>query len=180
ADENDDEQGIDELGSLLRAADLIGQLGDPHYLRKTNALYYEFEEIGLNKQLGYESPADIVDKYRNFIGTTSLRTSRPLSVTSMLPRVGVGGLQASTATYFVPSVSYAIRGHSRDAADVCDRHKADRPSRLLCVRFRGQSGHRPAIGGQSRIMSTCPNEKPHQAMRTPIASSHGSGREFRA
>jgi hypothetical protein len=31
----------------------------------------------------------------------------------MLPRVGVGGLQASTATYFVPSVSYAIRGHSR-------------------------------------------------------------------
>src|SRR6516165_8261626 len=49
----------------------------------------------------------------NFIGTTSLRTSRPLSITSMLPRLGVGGLQASTATYFVPSVSYAIRGHSR-------------------------------------------------------------------
>src|SRR5262249_2198933 len=50
---------------------------------------------------------------RNFIGTTSLRTSRALLVTSMSPRVGVGGLQASTATYFVPSVSYAIRGHSR-------------------------------------------------------------------
>jgi hypothetical protein len=48
---------------LLRAADLIGQLGDPHYLRKTNALYYEFEEIGLNRELGYESPADLVDKY---------------------------------------------------------------------------------------------------------------------
>jgi hypothetical protein len=58
-----DEKEIDEEGSLLRAADLIGQLGDPHYLRKTNALYYEFEEIGLNKQLGYESPADLVDKY---------------------------------------------------------------------------------------------------------------------
>ena len=49
-----DENEIDEEGSLLRAADLIGQLGDPHYLRKANALYYEFEEIGLNKQLGYE------------------------------------------------------------------------------------------------------------------------------
>jgi len=48
---------------------------------------------------------------RNFIGTTSLRTSRLLSATSMLPR-GVGGLRASTTTYFVPSVSYAIRGHS--------------------------------------------------------------------
>ena len=65
-DEKEDEQGIDEEGSLLRAADLIGQLGDPHYLRKANALYYEFEEIGLNRQFGYESPADIVDKYPQF------------------------------------------------------------------------------------------------------------------
>ena len=61
-----DEKEINEEGSLLRAADLIGQLGDPHYLRKTNALYYEFEEIGLNKQLGYQSPADLVDKYPQF------------------------------------------------------------------------------------------------------------------
>jgi hypothetical protein len=61
-----DEEKIDEEGSLLRAADLIGQLGDPHYLRKANALYYEFEEIGLNKQLGYESPSDLVDKYPQF------------------------------------------------------------------------------------------------------------------
>jgi hypothetical protein len=61
-----DVKDLDEEGSLLRAADLIGQLGDPHYLRKTNALYSEFEEIGLNKQLGYESPADLVDKYPQF------------------------------------------------------------------------------------------------------------------
>ncbi len=58
-----DEEEIDEEGSLLRAADLIGQLGDPHYLRKANALFYEFGEIGLNRQLGYESPADLVDRY---------------------------------------------------------------------------------------------------------------------
>jgi hypothetical protein len=61
-----EEDEIDEEGSLLRAADLIGQLGDPHYLRKANALYYEFEEIGLNKQLGYQTPADIVDRYPLF------------------------------------------------------------------------------------------------------------------
>jgi len=54
---------IDEWAALLRAADLVGQMGDPHYLRKVNALYYEFEEIGLNRQLGYGSPADLVDKY---------------------------------------------------------------------------------------------------------------------
>ena len=55
-----------EEGMLVRAADLIGQLGDPHYLRKTNALYYEFEEVGLNKQLGYASPADLTDLYPQF------------------------------------------------------------------------------------------------------------------
>ena len=56
----------EEEGMLVRAADLIGQLGDPHYLRKANALFYEFEEIGMNKQLGYASPADLVDRYPKF------------------------------------------------------------------------------------------------------------------
>ena len=55
-----------EEGMLVRAANLIGQLGDPHYLRKTNALYYEFEEIGTNKQLGYASPADLSERYPQF------------------------------------------------------------------------------------------------------------------
>src|SRR5262245_33332350 len=58
--------GGNEEGMLVRAADLIGQLGDPHYLRKANALYYEFEEVGMNKQLGYESPADLTDLYPKF------------------------------------------------------------------------------------------------------------------
>jgi hypothetical protein len=51
---------------LVQAADLIGQLGDPMYSRKANALYSEFEEIGMNRQLGYSSPADIIDKYPAF------------------------------------------------------------------------------------------------------------------
>ncbi len=63
----DDENGvlIDAAGRK-GAADLIGQLGDPHYIRKANALYHEFEEAGLNRQLGYDSPADIVHKYPQF------------------------------------------------------------------------------------------------------------------
>jgi len=56
----------DEEAALLRAADLIGQLGDPHYIRKANALYHEFEEAGLNRQLGYSSPADLVNRYPQF------------------------------------------------------------------------------------------------------------------
>jgi hypothetical protein len=64
--ENDGDEDDNEEGMLVRAADLIGQLGDPHYLRKANALYYEFEEIGMNKQLGYTSPADLTDLYPQF------------------------------------------------------------------------------------------------------------------
>ena len=59
-------QEYDHEASILRAADFIGQLGDPNYLRKANALYYEFEEVGINRQLGYDSPADIVNRYPQF------------------------------------------------------------------------------------------------------------------
>ena len=59
-------QEYDDDASILRAADFIGQLGDPNYLRKANALYYEFEEVGMNRQLGYDSPADIVNRYPQF------------------------------------------------------------------------------------------------------------------
>jgi hypothetical protein len=55
---------------LVQAADLIGQLGDPLYPKKANALFYELEEIGSNRQLGYESPADLVEKYPGFYWNT--------------------------------------------------------------------------------------------------------------
>ena len=61
------------------AADLIGQLGDPHYLRKANALFHEFAEIGIAQRLGYGSPADLVERYPDFfwthVSTISLQPS---------------------------------------------------------------------------------------------------------
>jgi hypothetical protein len=51
---------------LVQGADLIGQLGDPLYPRKANALFCEFEEVGTNRQLGYTSPADLIEKYPSF------------------------------------------------------------------------------------------------------------------
>ena len=60
------DQQYDEAASIVRAADFIGQLGDPNYIRKANALYHEFEEVGINRQLGYDSPADIVNRYPHF------------------------------------------------------------------------------------------------------------------
>jgi len=54
------------LGGLVRAADFIGQLGDPDYLRKIPALFYEFQELGINEALGYQSPADMRANYASF------------------------------------------------------------------------------------------------------------------
>jgi hypothetical protein len=64
--EDDDYAETDTEPGLVRAADLIGQLADPLYLRKMNALYQEFAEVGVDKKLGYTSPADLVEHYPQF------------------------------------------------------------------------------------------------------------------
>jgi len=51
---------------LVRAADFIGQLGDPNYLQKIPALFYEFEEIGVNAEIGYRNPGDMRESYAKF------------------------------------------------------------------------------------------------------------------
>ncbi len=55
---------------LVRAADLIGQLGDPRYLKKIPALFYELEETGFNKTMGYENPGDLLTHYPDFYWTS--------------------------------------------------------------------------------------------------------------
>ncbi len=51
---------------LVRAADLLGQLSDPRYLMKVNALFHELEETGFNDITGYRSPADLLRGYPEF------------------------------------------------------------------------------------------------------------------
>ena len=53
-------------GGLVRAADYIGQLGDPDYLRKGPALFYEFEEIGANAKYGYTKPGHLRATFAGF------------------------------------------------------------------------------------------------------------------
>jgi hypothetical protein len=60
----------------VQAADFIGQMGDPLYPRKANALFFEFEEVGVNRQLGYSSPADLIENIRASTGTASRSISR--------------------------------------------------------------------------------------------------------
>jgi hypothetical protein len=62
----EDHQDTKCFAGLVRAADLIGQLSDPRYLKKINSLYYEFEETGVNKVLGYQTPADLRKNYAKF------------------------------------------------------------------------------------------------------------------
>ncbi len=63
---SDDHQDTLGFPGLLRAADLIGQLSDPRYLKKIGALFYEFEETGVNKMLGYNNPGDLRRNYPKF------------------------------------------------------------------------------------------------------------------
>jgi len=55
-----------DLPGLPRAADLIGQLADINYLRKTSALFTEFRETGAIEKLKYNSPADLRANYPQF------------------------------------------------------------------------------------------------------------------
>jgi len=54
------------FAGLVRAADFIGQLGDPNYFRKVPALFYEFEQLGMNPTLGYRHPGDMLKGYAGF------------------------------------------------------------------------------------------------------------------
>src|ERR1700731_3981926 len=56
----------DDFPGLLRAADLIGQLADINYLRKTAALFNEFRETGISTKLNFNSAADLRANYPHF------------------------------------------------------------------------------------------------------------------
>ncbi|MGQ4648091.1 Npun_R2479 family HD domain-containing metalloprotein [Lyngbya aestuarii] len=62
----EDHQDTINYPGLIRASDLIGQLSDPRYLKKISALFYEFEETGMNKVLGYKNPGDLRRGYSMF------------------------------------------------------------------------------------------------------------------
>lgn len=63
---DDEHQETTGYGALVRSADLIGQLADPHYLQKLPALYQEFEETGANKHLGYRHVSELRASFPNF------------------------------------------------------------------------------------------------------------------
>lgn len=59
-------QITDSYAGLVRAADFIGQLGDPNYLRKLPALFHELEEVEAGGKIAYESLEDMRNNYARF------------------------------------------------------------------------------------------------------------------
>jgi len=51
---------------LVRAADLMGQMSDPRYLKKIPALFHEFAETGETAKQGWKSPHDLLEGYPTF------------------------------------------------------------------------------------------------------------------
>lgn len=59
-------QQVNTFSALVRAADLIGQMGDPVYDRKMAKLFTEFVETGEAQRLGYENPQDLKNGFPEF------------------------------------------------------------------------------------------------------------------
>ena len=62
----EDHQESEDFPGLIRAADLIGQLGDPQYHRKISSLFAEFKETGQAAKMGYTTAADLGEGYPKF------------------------------------------------------------------------------------------------------------------
>jgi hypothetical protein len=62
----EDAQESADFPGLIRAADLIGQLGDPQYHRKISSLFAEFKETGQAAKMGYTTAADLREGYPGF------------------------------------------------------------------------------------------------------------------
>ena len=62
----EDHQDATDFPGLIRAADLIGQLADPSYIRKISRLFAEFKETGQAAKMGYTTAADLRAGYPKF------------------------------------------------------------------------------------------------------------------
>lgn len=63
---DDEHSNRADYPGLVRAADLIGQLADPNYIRKIPALFAEFRETGTADKLGYANAGDLRAAYPAF------------------------------------------------------------------------------------------------------------------
>jgi hypothetical protein len=63
---DDDHKDTVGFPGLVRAADLMGQMSDPWYIRKYANLFYEFLETGEAEHLKLKNPGDLKNIYPPF------------------------------------------------------------------------------------------------------------------
>ncbi|MDH3402451.1 MAG: metal-dependent phosphohydrolase [Acidobacteriota bacterium] len=59
-------RATDDDPGLVRAADLLGQVSETWVRRRYPALFYEFEETGVNRRLGFSCPHDLLVDFPRF------------------------------------------------------------------------------------------------------------------
>lgn len=59
-------QRLDTISSLVRAADLIGQMGEPMYLQKLSRLFAEFRETGEAERMGFANAGELRSGFPEF------------------------------------------------------------------------------------------------------------------
>ena len=64
--DGDDHKETGTEAGLVRAADLIGQMADPNYLSKLNALFHELNETGAAEKMGVFNADDLRESYPKF------------------------------------------------------------------------------------------------------------------
>lgn len=67
-----DYQVTDDMPGLVRAADLIGQLGDPAHTVKQSRLFEEFRELGTHTDLGYGDAGELRANYPRFFWNVAM------------------------------------------------------------------------------------------------------------
>ena len=62
----EDPPEVGAYAAVVRAADLVGQLSDPRYLLRIPALFAEFKETGVARELGFQHAGQLRANYPNF------------------------------------------------------------------------------------------------------------------
>jgi hypothetical protein len=127
--EGDDHADTHTEAGLLRAADLIGQLADPHYPRKMNALFHEFVETGVAERLDFKSPADLAERYPRFFWSVVEPYIRPALLHLQRTVEGKQWIAQLYAHVFVEEHVRARAGPQRGVAS--DVHGPDHGKRPL-------------------------------------------------
>ena len=135
--EDDDHAETDSEAGLLRAADLIGQLADPHYPRKLNALFHEFVETGVAERLDFKSPADLAERYPRFFWSVVEPYIRPALQHLQRTVEGKQWIANLYAHVFVEEHVRSRPGPQRGVA--ADAHAAN-PGKAPLSRIAGAAG----------------------------------------